>query len=318
MHRIRRFGFFGITVAGLVAASVVGLYRASQSVPDFYETALELESVAAGQAGDALERQVVEMANDLEEGDRWELVLTDQQVNGWLATDLTEKFPHLLPPQLQQPRVAFQGKTTFVACQLNSGKVSTVLSLQLDPYLTQRPNEIAVRVRRVRAGMLPVPLTKLLDQISEAAHRSGLSLRWSQVDGDPVALVALPVERPEIRSGVMLEHGRNGRLRHGRRTQAGRIDDGRASTSVRGFQRNRCQQPSLTARIKRQSKFGLNPLAMHVRDTAVGFIHDPVQQAAIPACHATPSAGNWSFMVKVLESMVRQRVELCEWARFAG
>jgi hypothetical protein len=205
MHRIRRFGFLGVTVAVLVAASVVGLYRASQSVPDFYETALEIESDAAGQAGDELERQVVAMANDLQEGERWELVLTDQQVNGWLATDLTEKFPELLPPQLQQPRVSFQDETTYVACQLHSGKVTTVLSLQLDPYLTQQPNEIAVRVRRVRAGMLPVPLTKLLDQISDAARRSGLSLRWSQEDGDPVALLALPVERPEIRSGVLLE-----------------------------------------------------------------------------------------------------------------
>jgi hypothetical protein len=233
MHRIRRFGFLGLTVAILVAASVMGLYRASQSVPDFYATALKLEFDAAGQAGDELERQVVEMANDLPKRERSALVLTDQQVNGWLATDLTEKFPYLLPPQLQEPRVSFQGETTLVACQLNTGKVSTVLSLQLDPYLTQQPNEIAIRVRRVRAGVLPVPLTKLLDQISEAAHRSGLSLRWSQEDGDPVALVALPVERPEIRSGVMLEQRQVGT---GALVVSGTADgqnDGRKATVAR-------------------------------------------------------------------------------------
>jgi hypothetical protein len=211
MHRIRRFGFLGVTIVMLVAASVIGLYRASQSVPDFYELALEVESDAADQAGDELERQVIAMASDVEQGERWELVLTDHQVNGWLAADLTRKFPDLLPPELRQPRVSFQDEMTYLACQLNSGKVSTVLSLQLDPYLTEQPNEIAVRVRRVRAGMLPVPLTKLLDQISVAAQKSGLSLRWSQLDGDPVALVALPVERPELRAGVMLDQLEVGR-----------------------------------------------------------------------------------------------------------
>jgi hypothetical protein len=205
MRRVRQIILLCAAIALSALAGLWSLYRASQSVPEFYELALELEAEQADEAGDELERQVVAMASDLEEGRRWELVLSDQQINGWLASDFNEKFPQLLPRDVQEPRVSFQDQMTCVACRINNDKVSTVLSVKLDAYLTDQPNEIAVRVQRVRAGVLPVPLTKILDQITAAAQQSGISLRWTQQDGDPVALVALPVERPDIRPGVVLE-----------------------------------------------------------------------------------------------------------------
>jgi hypothetical protein len=205
VHRFRQLIVLSIAIVILAIVSLLGLYRASQAVPEFYELALKQETTAAGLAGDELERRVVAMSSDLNEGNHWELILTDEQVNGWLATDLETKFPNLLPRQVHEPRVAFQDQAAHVACRLDSQNVSTVLSLKLEAYLTDRANEIAVRVRRVRAGVLPVPLTKILDQITAAAHQSGVTLHWSQQDGDPVALVALPVERPELRSGVVLQ-----------------------------------------------------------------------------------------------------------------
>ncbi len=204
MRRIRRI----IILARLSLVSCSWGYcrcTASQSVPKFYELAMELQPEEADQAGDEFERQVVAMASDLEEGHRWSLVLTDHQVNGWLATDLLQKFPNLLPKEVEAPRIAFREQMASLACRVNTEKVSTVLSVNLEAYLTNEPNEIAIRVQRVRAGVLPVPLTKILDQITEVAHQSGISLRWTQREGDPVALVALPVERPELRPGVVLE-----------------------------------------------------------------------------------------------------------------
>jgi hypothetical protein len=205
MFGLRRLFIVLMAMVLIGASSMFGLYRASQSVPEFYELAIEQETAAADRAGDELERQVVAMANDLEAGEHWELALTDEQINGWLATDLREKFPQLLPREVQEPRVAFKDRAAHVACRLDTGRVSTVLSLKLETYLTDQPNEIAVRVQRVRAGLLPVPLTKILDQITAVALQSGVSLRWSQRDGDPVALVAFPTQRPELRPGVVLQ-----------------------------------------------------------------------------------------------------------------
>jgi hypothetical protein len=205
---VRRYRPILLLLAALsifAAFSSLGLYRASQSVPDFYEEALQFDHQAANIAGEELEQKVVALHNELEAGPNWELCLTDQQVNGWLAADFIEKFPSLLPPEVKEPRVSFQDNAAHVACRVDSGKMSSVLSLKLQAYLTDQPNEIAVRVSQVRAGMLPVPLAKVLDRVSAAALKSGFHLRWAQQDGDPVAVVALPTERPDVRNDVLVE-----------------------------------------------------------------------------------------------------------------
>ena len=214
MRILRRLLLCFIVLVLMAVTGLVGLYRASQSVPEFYTVALEFETESAVQAGDELEQQVVELHNELETGQNWELVLTAEQVNGWLATDLDEKFPGLLPPEVHQPRVAFQDGETRIACRLETPKVQTVLSMALEPYLTEEPNELAIRVAHVRAGRVPVPLRGLLDKISAAAIKAQFPLRWSQDEGDPVAIVRVPTEREELRSGIVIESLRveDGRL----------------------------------------------------------------------------------------------------------
>ena len=139
--------------------------------PDFYAEALSRSGESADQAGDALEQQMVTLHNELQSGESWELQMSDQQVNGWLATDLKQKFPQLLPAEIVEPRVVFREDAAHVACRLDTGKMSTVLSLKLQAYLTEQPNEVAIRIAHVRAGLLPVPLTQLLDRIS--GHGAG-------------------------------------------------------------------------------------------------------------------------------------------------
>ncbi len=205
MRRLRHVVLGLSTLAVIAAGGCFGLFQASQSVPDFYAEALSRSGESADQAGDALEQQMVTLHNELQSGESWELQMSDQQVNGWLATDLKQKFPQLLPAEIVEPRVVFREDAAHVACRLDTGKMSTVLSLKLQAYLTEQPNEVAIRIAHVRAGLLPVPLTQLLDRISATALASGLSLRWSQVEGDPVALVTLPTDRDDLRSGVLLE-----------------------------------------------------------------------------------------------------------------
>jgi hypothetical protein len=38
---------------------------------------------------------------------------------------------------------------------------------------------------------LPVPLAQLQSEVAERAARAGFPLRWSEIDGDPVALIKL-------------------------------------------------------------------------------------------------------------------------------
>ena len=162
------------------------------------------------------------MHNDLEQGESWELQLTDEQINGWLATDLPEKFPGLLPGEAEDPRVAFQAGMTHVACRLNTPKLKTVLSLVLDAYLTEETNQIAIRIDKARAGMVPVPLKGVLESVATAAEQSGLQLRWTLDDGDPVALIQFPTDREDLRSGVVIQ---SLQIDEGRITVTGTADD---------------------------------------------------------------------------------------------
>ncbi len=52
----------------------------------------------------------------------WSAVFTDEQINGWLAADLPEKFPQLLPPEIQDPRVVFAPGQLQLACRYTGSR----------------------------------------------------------------------------------------------------------------------------------------------------------------------------------------------------
>ena len=133
------------------------------------------------------------MHNDVREAGRWEAVFTEEQVNGWFASDMPDKFPKVLPPGTQEPRVAIDPEAIRVACRFDNGKFRTVISFALGVDLTTETNTLAIRISKLRAGALPVPLKQILDKITAAARRGNVPLRWTQVDGDPVALVTVPI-----------------------------------------------------------------------------------------------------------------------------
>jgi hypothetical protein len=180
-------------VLGLLGITVLVLYKAAQREPTFYRQAMLVEAEANQEAGDELEQSFLDLHNEVRSIGTWEAVFTEEQVNGWLVSDLPEKFPNVLPRGTQEPRVAIDGDAIRVACQFDNGKIKTIISMALDVDLTTETNTLAVRVSKLRAGALPVPLKQFLDKITTAARRGDIPLTWRQIDGDPVALVTVPV-----------------------------------------------------------------------------------------------------------------------------
>jgi hypothetical protein len=188
-----------VLVTAGVAILLTAAYRATQQVPEFYEQALAQQPVEQKAAADQLERQVLELHNEARKPGRWEARFSQEQINGWLAADLPEKFPGALPDGVSAPRVAIEPNHMQLAVRYEQGDVSTVLSLTGDAHLTDRPNEVAIQIEHVRAGAFPVPLAQFLDKIAERAGEAGLPMRWSEHEGDPVALVTLPLDRKEFK-----------------------------------------------------------------------------------------------------------------------
>ena len=131
----------------------------------------------------------------------------------------TRKFPDALPDEVSNPRVAIEGKRLMIACRHSSEQLDAVINLDLEVHLTEEPNVIAVRICEARAGMIPLPLKQYLDLVTKAARKGGISLRWEQIEEDPVALITIPrnhedyahreilIESIVLRSGELLLSG---------------------------------------------------------------------------------------------------------------
>jgi len=227
---MRRFLLFAVAPLLLVAAGgAYWLYSASQDVPEFYSEALYIPPEKADVAGDEFSQSAVALAGNVREEGDWTAYFTDEQINGWLATDLPEKHPKLLPPEFTDPRVRILEDQAQVGIRCKLGGVSTVAWIDVSVSMTEA-YEAAVRFRRVRAGSLPLPQTEVLDAVSQVAADLGLTLRWTTIEGDPTAIMALP---PLDERGLSYELTRL-KLAPGKLYIAGRtLRDGKRESSDR-------------------------------------------------------------------------------------
>lgn len=172
----------------LAAVTLFVLWRASQVVPDFYAKMLDEKPAEQRQASDAMIQKSTLLASDVRKPGRWEALFTEQEINGWLAVDLKENHAATLPPGIADPRIVVEPGRLQIACRAQRGNIETVLSVTIEVYLAE-PGVLALRIRNARAGVLPLPLADVLDQIGELGDRRGFLIQWQQADGDPVALV---------------------------------------------------------------------------------------------------------------------------------
>ncbi len=204
----------------LGGASVLWVYTASQQVPEFYDVAVAVKPKDQAVERDAFVARAAALASDLQSDGHWHSLFTADEINAWLALELAANYPDLLPVELCDPRISLSPGTATIGCRYRSGELETVVSITLDAYL-QAPNVLALRVRRARAGALPVPLGHILDGISRAAQQLNLRLEWRHAHGVPVALITFPpvgdgkslpprLDSIELRDGELFVSGRAG------------------------------------------------------------------------------------------------------------
>lgn len=209
----------------LLAGFVAGVYWASQRVPEFYAQAIRLDPQQAQAANERLLAGASALVSDARKEGEWSAVFTAEQINGWLAVDLPQNYPDLLPPEVVDPRVHITPRQATLACRYQEGAVSTVISVAVELYLAE-PNVVALRVHAIRAGAVPIPLSQVLDGINEAAQQMKLQLRWTTAGGDPVALLTVTpaeasdntryrLEALEMRNGEVFVAGRTFKAGHG-------------------------------------------------------------------------------------------------------
>lgn len=175
----------------LALLGILMLYIASQQVPEFYSKALDIPQEKLEKGSDRMLRQAAALESALNKEDRWEILATSDEINGWLAVDLEKNHPDALPSSIGDPRVVIGEKEITIACRYEQDGAKSILSLTFQPSISEE-HEIVLRIVRARAGMLPVPLGKVLDRISDAVRQMQFHLEWTRDGDDPVALLTLP------------------------------------------------------------------------------------------------------------------------------
>lgn len=228
----------GVLVAVLLlgAASGYWLYRAAQHVPSFYQAQLEMPIETLATAGDELEAGLLDLHNQVQVENQWRAEFSDDQINGWLAVDLPKAFPRALTSGMSNPRVSITDGHMMLACKIDDGNLPFVASMDVSVFMTDHPNVLGVRIHKTRIGAVPGLTNLVTDQISYAAWRSRVRLKWAQQDGDPVAMVTLPDEISKEIGRVTLE---SITLQEGRVILTGKTEPkpiSSQSTATRGVQ----------------------------------------------------------------------------------
>lgn len=185
---------FYISLVGTILLALVVWYcvAEAQKVPEFYANVLQHDKEISKAEGDKFERNLAMLNNAFRLRTPWKLNFTQDEVNGWLASDLDEKFGDLVPTEFKEPRIVFNEHDVRIAFKYEKNGVNAVVVAKCDVFCTEKENEFAIKLLEVRSGVLSLPIGPWLERITEGFQFAGIDVTWADEDDKPVALIQMP------------------------------------------------------------------------------------------------------------------------------
>jgi hypothetical protein len=241
--RRHRVALLGVLVA--LAGVPLALRQGLRYQPDFYRERVVVPPERRRAEAQQFVAQSVQLRNDIMNEAAWEASFSDEEVNAWLAEDLVEHFADQIPPGVSEPRVAFEPDRAILAFQLDQGALKSVVWVVARLRVTA-PNELALTLEKVRAGVVPVPYDGLLDRVTAHARAQGVAVTWDRTGPSPVATITY---RPTLRrTDIRLEQIQflQGRVRLAGRSERREGDERTALLRLPGRDALRAQFPRAT------------------------------------------------------------------------
>ena len=195
-----------LIVLGSVAAVVAvlgGVIAALRHTPAFY--AESLRDDVSTEVREQQSKKFVQLATQLEgsivRDNRWSGEFTQDQINGFLAYDLPERFSSWLPQRVVNPRIRLSAGAIDLAFHYQQGWWTGTVHVQVRPYILG-PNQLGLDVRTVRAGAVPIPMAKPLDEIVREMRKSGWIVQWRPTKSGELLVIDL---QPEIAAKLSLD-----------------------------------------------------------------------------------------------------------------
>ncbi len=183
-----------VVVSAMAAGLLWLVYRSTQKEPTFYGQVAQQPKIQLEQDGDKFETAILELQNSAHQNGPWRSVIKDQEVNGWLEVDCPEKFPELIPRFAKNPRVQILDSQISLAFRYKSRRFNSIVLVVTDVFVVEETDEIAVRIKKARTGIVPLPIAAIADRVTDHLRKSGMSVTWTEMEGDPVALIRVPDE----------------------------------------------------------------------------------------------------------------------------
>ncbi len=154
---------------------------------------------------------------DLRNAGEWQLLLTDEQMNGWLAVDLANNHPDALPAEIQHPRIKIEPQQISLGVMVERDPFPVAASIDFSVQIAN-PRELVLRVIAARAGNLPWPVDSIIVHLRRMTSKQGWTVRETTVDNDPVLFLSPPppqngkseviLEALELREGEIYLRGK--------------------------------------------------------------------------------------------------------------
>lgn len=195
----KRLAVIACSLLVVLAAAAGGVGWALYQVPDFYNAALRETPEPAVRQQEARQfvRQTMRLVDDIRHEPEWSEEFRQQQINSWLAEELTDpKYADLVPPGVSDPRVALDGGLIRLGFRVRHNGWEGVVSLRIRPWVPAE-NQLALEIQSVKVGLVPYPLDEVLGQVVRAVEDEGWRVEWQQASGNDVLIVHLDRGRPD-------------------------------------------------------------------------------------------------------------------------
>ncbi|MDR0392458.1 MAG: hypothetical protein LBH59_11160 [Planctomycetaceae bacterium] len=189
------------------------LYLSAQREPEFYREAKNVPIEVQQTRNAVVIDKIRQLNNDFQSRNKnWSGTFTADEINAYLAVEATKTGANLLPPDLEEPRIAFLSGSVEIASKVRQNGFTAVLNISLGATMPE-PDKLVFKMRSSQAGMLPLPQERIAGIIADALRRKWGNVTQGNDGGEPTFTIQLNIknstgkkvriENFEIRTGVI-------------------------------------------------------------------------------------------------------------------
>jgi hypothetical protein len=122
---------------------------------------------------------------------RWETVITEREINGWLAIDLPKNHADLAGGWGTDARVEFMPGRFRFGCRLGTGPLSTIAWIEAEVRL-RAVNQLGIVLTDARLGSLPLPRGPIIKELGRRIEQLGAVTEVRRFEDHTALVVYIP------------------------------------------------------------------------------------------------------------------------------